>query len=151
MKKNVPKEISNKSASYHYDIKSKFTAGMVLVGSEVKSIRTAQVSFNDSYCLMENPTEVVIKSLYIKEYKNAAYANHDPVRDRKLLLTKQELKKLSTRVKEKGFTIIPLRIFFNENHKVKIEIALATGKKTYDKRDSIKERDVKRNLARGED
>jgi SsrA-binding protein len=140
-------EVSNKSATYHFEVKTKYIAGIVLQGTEVKSVKDAQISFNDSFCTFINK-ELFIKSLYIKEYKFGASNNHNPTQDRKLLLNKIELKKISEKVKEKGFTIIPLRIFMAENGLLKLEIALATGKKLYDKRNSIKERDTKRELER---
>jgi SsrA-binding protein len=147
-KKSAPKEISNKSATFHFAIDAKYEAGMQLVGSEVKSIRGGAVSFNDSFCILQDG-ELFLKSLHIQPYKHSAMLNHDATRDRKLLLHKKELKKLEAKVKEKGFTIIPLRIFFAESGYVKIEIALARGKKIYDKRDSIKKRDTEREVQRG--
>ncbi len=119
----------------------------MLQGSEIKSIRNGHVNLSDAYCLFKD-NELYIKSMYIKEYDNAGYANHESRRDRKLLLKKQELKKLHRRVKEKGFSIIPYRVYFSERNLVKIEIALAQGKKSYDKRESIKEKDNKRSLDR---
>ena len=141
------KEIINRKAAYEYHFHSKYEAGIVLQGSEIKSIRNGHVNLNDAYCLFKG-NELFIKSLYIKEYDNAGYANHESRRDRKLLLKKQELKKLLRRVKEKGFSIIPYRVYFSERNLVKIEIALAQGKKSYDKRQSIKEKDNKRDLDR---
>lgn len=141
------KEISNRSVSYHFAIEQKFEAGMVLLGTEIKSIRDGKVSFNDSFCYL-NKNELWIKSLHIAEYSLGTGNNHDPVRDRKLLLTKKELKKIISKTKEKGYTIVPLRIFLSESGYAKIEIALAKGKKTYDKRDSIKAKDTERDLKR---
>jgi SsrA-binding protein len=146
-KKSTPKEISNRSASFHFAIEGKYEAGMVLEGTEVKSIRDGKVSFNDSFVLLQDG-EVFLRSLHIHEYSHGSGHNHHPTRDRKLLLHKKEIAKLISKVKEKGFTIIPLRIYFSETNRVKIEIALARGKKLYDKRDSIKDRDQKRNLER---
>jgi SsrA-binding protein len=146
-KKNTPKEISNRSATFHFAIESKYEAGMVLQGTEVKSVREGKVSFNDSFVIIHEG-EVLIKSLHIQTYSHGVGNNHDATRDRKLLLHKKEIQKIGAKVKEKGFTIIPLRIYFSESNKIKIEIALARGKKLYDKRDSIKERDVKRDLDR---
>jgi SsrA-binding protein len=148
-KRPIFKEVSNKSATYHFAIDAKYEAGMVLTGTEVKSIRDGRVNFNDSFCFIENSGEVYIRSLHIQEYKHGTNANHNPTQDRKLLLNKKEIKKLHTKIKEKGFTIVPLRIFLSESGYIKCEIALARGKKIYDKRDSIKERDNKRDLARG--
>jgi SsrA-binding protein len=147
-KQPAPKEISNRSATYHFAIDARYEAGMVLHGTEVKSIREGRVSFNDSFVVIHE-SEVYVKSLHINEYSHGIGNNHNPTQDRKLLLNKKEIRKLEAKVKEKGFTIIPLRIYFNENNKVKIEIALARGKKIYDKRDSIKDRDQKKAIARG--
>ncbi len=141
------KEVINRKATYEYHFHSKYEAGVVLQGSEIKSIRAGHVNLSDSYCLFKGD-ELFLKSMYVKEYDNAGYDNHESRRDRKLLLKKQELKKLLRRVKEKGFSIIPYRVYFSERNLVKIEIALAQGKKSYDKRESIKEKDNKRNLDR---
>ncbi|MBU3675766.1 MAG: SsrA-binding protein SmpB [Chitinophagaceae bacterium] len=141
------KEISNRSATYHYAVEQRYTAGMVLTGTEIKSIRQGRVSFNDSYCFFIDG-ELWIKSLHIAEYSHGTAANHDPLRDRKLLLTKRELRKIESKIKEKGYTLVPLRIFINEAGYAKIEIALARGKKTYDKRDSIKAKDIERDVKR---
>ena len=120
---------------------------MVLTGTEIKSLRTGKVSFNDSYCYFQK-NELFVKSLHIAEYKYGTDANHDPLQDRKLLLTKRELRKLETKIKEKGYSIIPLRIFINEKGLAKMEIGLAKGKKNYDKRDTIKNRELERELKR---
>jgi SsrA-binding protein len=140
-------EIKNRSAYFEYQIDDKYDAGMVLTGTEVKSLRSGKVSFNDSYCLFQDG-ELFIKSLHISEYELGTYANHNPVRDRKLLLNKKELKKMMGKIKEKGFTIIPLRIFFSESGKAKVQIGLARGKKLHDKRESIKQREADRELRR---
>jgi len=141
------KEISNRSATFHYAIEQRFTAGMVLLGTEIKSMRQGKTSFNDSYCFLHDG-ELWIKSLHIAEYTFGTAHNHNPIRDRKLLMTKKELRKLETKTKEKGFTIIPLRIFLSESGYAKIDIALARGKKVHDKRDSIKAKDAERDLKR---
>lgn len=141
------KEISNRSATYHYAVEQRYTAGMVLTGTEIKSIRQGRVSFNDSYCFFIEG-ELWIKSLHIAEYSHGTAANHEPTRDRKLLLTKRELRKMEGKIKEKGYTLVPLRIFINEAGYAKIEIALARGKKTFDKRDSIKAKDIERDVKR---
>ena len=120
---------------------------MVLTGTEVKSLREGKASFNDSYCII-NKGELLLKSFHIAEYSHGTANNHDPLRERKLLLQKKEIKKLDGKMKEKGYTIIPLRIFFNEKNLAKIEIGLAKGKKMHDKRESIKQRDVDRDLKR---
>ena len=140
-------EIKNRSAFYEYFIDDKYTAGMVLTGTEVKSLRAGRASFNDSYCMI-NKGELILKSLHIAEYSHGTANNHDPLRERKLLLQKKEIKKLDGKMKEKGYTIIPLRIFFNDKNLAKIEIGLAKGKKMHDKRESIKQRDVDRELKR---
>ena len=119
----------------------------MLTGTEIKSLRTGKVSFNDSYCYFQK-YELFVKSLHIAEYKYGTDANHDPLQDRKLLLTKRELRKLETEIKEKGYSIIPLRIFINEKGLAKMEIGLAKGKKNYDKRDTIKNRELERELKR---
>ncbi|TXH59290.1 MAG: SsrA-binding protein SmpB [Bacteroidia bacterium] len=141
------KEISNRSATFHYAIEQRFTAGMVLFGTEIKSIRSGKVSFNDSFCFLQKG-ELWIKSLHIATYSFGTSNNHEAVRDRKLLLTRRELKKLEIKTKEKGYTIIPLRIFLSESGYAKIEVALAKGKKVHDKRDSIKAKDAERDLKR---
>jgi len=123
------------------------TAGMVLTGSEIKSIRNGKVSFNDSYCLFDHG-ELWVKSLHIAEYVNAGYAGHDPTRERKLLLNKRELRKWEQKIKEKGYTIVPLAVFINENGFAKMEIGLGRGKKLHDKRESIKGREAERELKR---
>jgi SsrA-binding protein len=113
----------------------------------VKSIRGGKVSFNDSYCQIHKG-EIWLKSLHIAEYSHGNLNNHDPVRDRKLLLQKREITKIESKLKEKGYTLIPLRMFMNEKNLVKIEIGLARGKKLHDKRDSIKQKDVEREMKR---
>jgi SsrA-binding protein len=140
-------EIKNRSAYHEYFIDTKYEAGMVLLGTEVKSIRAGKVSFNDSYCLIHKG-EIWIKSLHIAEYSHGNLNNHDPVRDRKLLLQKREISKIESKLKEKGYTLIPLRMFINEKNLVKIEIGLARGKKLHDKRESIKQKDVEREMKR---
>lgn len=140
-------EIKNRSAYFEYFIDDKFTAGLVLLGTEVKSLRAGRASFNDSYCIFLND-ELFLRSLHIAEYSHGTVNNHDPLRERKLLLTKREIKKLETRIKEKGYTVIPLRIYFNDKNLAKIEIGLAKGKKLYDKRETIKQRDTEREMKR---
>ena len=120
---------------------------MVLLGTEVKSLRGGRASFNDSYCLVHDG-EIWLKSLHIAEYSHGTVNNHDPLRDRKLLLEKREIRKIETKLKEKGYTLIPLRIFFNSRNLAKIEIGLARGKKMYDKRESIKQKDVEKEMKR---
>jgi SsrA-binding protein len=140
-------DIKNRSAYHDYFIDDKYDAGMILLGTEVKSLRDGRASFNDSYCIF-NKGELWLKSLHISEYSHGTVNNHDPLRDRKLLLKKRELAKLEAKIKEKGYTIIPLRIFFNDKRLAKIEIGLGKGKKQYDKRETIKQRDSDRDLKR---
>ena len=121
-------EIKNRAAYYEYFIDAKYEAGIVLLGTEVKSLRAGRASFNDSYCLVHKG-EIWLKSLHIAEYTHGTVNNHDPLRDRKLLLQKREINKISTKLKEKGFTLIPLRIFTNDKNLVKVEIGLGRGKK----------------------
>nr|WP_255553059.1 SsrA-binding protein SmpB [Longitalea arenae] len=140
-------DIRNRSAYHDYFIEDKYDAGMVLLGTEVKSLRDGRASFNDSYCYFHKG-ELWIKSLHIAEYSHGTVNNHDPVRERKLLLTKRELRKLESKIKEKGFSIVPLRIFFSSKGLVKMEIGLGKGKKQYDKRETIKQRDTEREMKR---
>ena len=140
-------ELKNRQAFHEYFIDTKYEAGIVLLGTEVKSIRDGKVSFNDSYCLIHKG-EIWLKSLHIAEYSHGTANNHDPLRDRKLLLQKREIKKIEAKLKEKGYTLVPLRIFFNEKNFAKAEIGLAKGKKLHDKRDTIKQRDVEREMKR---
>jgi SsrA-binding protein len=141
--------LKNKRATYEFAIEDKLIVGMVLTGSEIKSIRGSKVSFNDAYCLIQDG-ELWIKSLHISEYANAGYASHVPTRERKLLLKKKELRKWAAKVREKGFSIIPLSLFINEKGYAKMEIGLGRGKKLHDKRDSIKARENARDMQRGE-
>ena len=140
-------EIKNRQAYHEFFIDAKYEAGMVLLGTEVKSLRGGRASFNDSYCLI-NKGEIWLKSLHIADYTHGNLNNHDPLRDRKLLLEKREIKKIEAKLKEKGYTIVPLRIYFNEKRFAKIEIGLAKGKKLHDKRESIKQKDVEREMKR---
>lgn len=140
-------EIKNRSAYFEYYIDDKFTAGMVLTGTEVKSLRSGKASFNDSYCIIHQD-ELFLRSFHIAEYTFGTNNNHDPLRERKLLLSKRELKKIQGKIKEKGYTIIPLRLFFNEKSLAKLEIGMAKGKKLHDKRESIKARDTDREIKR---
>lgn len=139
--------IKNRPVTYEFTIEDKLTAGIMLTGSEIKSVREGKVSFNDSYCIFHNG-ELWIKSLHIAEYVNAGYAGHDPVRERKLLLNKKELRKWAQKMKEKGLTIVPLAMYINDKGYAKLDIGLAKGKKTHDKRESIKKRDVDREIKR---
>lgn len=140
-------DIKNRSAYFEYFIDDKYTAGMMLLGTEVKSLRAGKASFNDSYCIFHNG-ELWIRSLHIAEYSHGTNNNHDPIRERKLLLNRRELKKLEAKIKEKGYTIVPLRMFMNEKNLVKLEIGLGKGKKMHDKRETIKQRDTEREIKR---
>jgi len=140
-------ELRNRSAYHEYHIEDKFDAGMVLTGTEVKSLRNGRASFNDSYCLFHRG-ELWLKSMHIAEFKHGTVYNHDPLRERKLLLNKKELRKLEAKMKEKGYTIIPLRIFFTEKGLAKLEIGLAKGKQLHDKRESLKQKDAEREMKR---
>lgn len=139
--------ISNRKAYHEYFIETKYTAGIVLAGTEIKSLRNGKASFNDSYCIFQQG-ELFVKSLHISEYAFGTYTNHEPLQERKLLLTKRELKKLDGKIKEKGYSIIPLKIFINEKGLAKMEIGLAKGKKLYDKRETIKQRENDRDIKR---
>lgn len=143
--KNKSVYLKNRPATFHYLIEDKLTAGIVLMGSEIKSIRMGKVSFSDSFCFFHDG-ELWVKNLHISEYVNAGYAGHDPQRERKLLLTKRELRKWQQKIKEKGFTIVPLAIFINEKGLAKMEVGLGRGKKMYDKRNAIKDREENRKL-----
>jgi SsrA-binding protein len=138
-------EIRNRQAYYDFFIDDKYDAGMVLTGTEVKSLRQGRASFNDSYCIV-NKGELWVKSLHIAEYSHGTASNHDPLRERKLLLNKKEIRKIEGKIKEKGITVVPLRIFFSEKGLAKMEIGLGKGKKTYDKRETIKQRDTQREM-----
>jgi SsrA-binding protein len=141
------REIKNGNAYHTYFIEDKYDAGMVLTGTEVKSIREGKVSFADSYCIFQKG-ELWIKSMHIAEYRFGTSNNHQAVHDRKLLLNKRELRKLENKIKEKGYTIVPLRIFFNEKGFAKLEIGLGKGKKLFDKRETLKQRDTEREMKR---
>ncbi|MEC5144330.1 SsrA-binding protein SmpB [Chitinophaga sp. 212800010-3] len=140
-------ELKNRSAYYEYAIEDKYVAGMVLLGTEIKSIRAGKVSFNDSFCYF-NKGELYVRSLHIAHYSHGTSFNHDPLRERKLLLTKRELRKIENRLKDRGYTIIPLRIFVSDKGLAKMEIGVGRGKKLHDKRDSIKQREADRELRR---
>jgi SsrA-binding protein len=139
--------LNNRQALHEYFIDAKYEAGMVLLGTEVKSLRDGKASFNDSYCVL-NKGEVWVKSLHIAQYSHGTVNNHDPLRDRKLLLQKREIKKIEAKLKEKGYTLIPLKIFFNSKGLAKIEIGLARGKKLFDKRETLKKKEATREMQR---
>jgi SsrA-binding protein len=146
MKTNI--EIKNKKAGFEYVLLDRYTAGIVLTGTEIKSIRQGKASFVDSFCILKEDRAFWIKGMHIAEYMQGSYNNHEPKRDRKLLLNAKEIKKISVKVKEKGFTVIPVRLFFNERGFAKIEIAVAKGKNTYDKRETLKKKDANREMER---
>ena len=139
--------ILNKKATFEFEILDKFTAGIMLTGTEIKSVREGKVNLSDAFCSFIQG-ELFVRNLHISEYSLGTHFNHEPKRMRKLLLQKRELRKLNTKVKEKGLTIIPLKLFMSDTGYAKMDIGLAKGKKIYDKRESIKEKDVRRDLSR---
>jgi SsrA-binding protein len=139
--------IKNKKAYFDFEILEKLVAGMELTGTEIKSIRMGKASLADSYCFFKN-NELWVKGMRVSEYDQGSYNNHEPYRERRLLLNRKELNRFEKRVREKGLTMVVLRLFINENNLAKIEIALARGKKEYDKRETIKEKDMKREMER---
>lgn len=149
MKEKVSNNISikNKRATFDYELLETFTAGIVLTGTEIKSIRLGKASLVDTFCFFVNG-ELWVKNMYIAEYFYGTYNNHVARRDRKLLLNKKELRKMEGFSKNNGFTIVPTRLFINDKGLAKVIVAVAKGKKEYDKRDSIRERDDKRDIAR---
>jgi SsrA-binding protein len=147
MKTHNKINIKNKRAFHDYEIIEKFMAGIVLMGTEVKSIRMGKVSLADAYCVFSN-TELFVRNMQINEYPWASYSSHAVGRERKLLLNRSELKRLSRKVKETGLTIVPLRLFITDTGFVKMDIALAKGKKLYDKRETIKLKDTQRQMDR---
>ncbi|TCP25811.1 SsrA-binding protein [Tenacibaculum skagerrakense] len=146
MQKNI--NIQNKKARFEYEILDKYVAGIQLTGTEIKSIRQSKARITESFCEFNERGELFVINMYIEEYAFGNHYNHNPKSERRLLLNKQELKKLAREVEVKGNTIVPLRLFINENGWAKLEVALAKGKKTHDKRQTMKERDTKRDLAR---
>ena len=139
--------ISNKRATFEYEILDRYSAGIILHGSEIKSIRDGKVNLSDAFCFFKGD-ELWIKNLSISEFKQATIWQHEPLRIRKLLLNPKELNKLLAKVKERGYTIVPLRLFLTDRGFAKVEIALSKGKKVYDKRESIKKKDEQRDLDR---
>tara|TARA_B100000902_G_scaffold221471_1_gene210415 strand:- start:43318 stop:43770 length:453 start_codon:yes stop_codon:yes gene_type:complete len=138
-------KIKNRKASYEYKLIDKYIAGIMLVGTEIKSIRNNQANISDSYCIFIKD-ELYVKNLHIAEYQNAGNNNHETKRNRKLLLNRKELNKIKSKTNEKGMSIIPTLLFINNKGKAKLEVSLAKGKKTYDKRNSLKEKDQKRQI-----
>lgn len=147
MAKQQAINIKNKRASFDYELLDTYVAGIVLTGTEIKSIRLGKASLVDTFCILDKG-ELWVRNMYIAEYFYGTYNNHAVRRDRKLLLNRKELKKIERGVKETGFTIIPTRLFINEKGLAKIVIAVAKGKKLYDKRQSLREKDDKRQIDR---
>ena len=141
------KEIINRKAKFEFTFLQEYNAGIILTGTEVKSLRAGEANLSDAYCVIRDG-QLVILSMFIGEYDHGNVHNHETRRTRKLLMRKSELHKIEKRVTEKGLTIVPYKIFFNERGIAKVGIALAQGKKTYDKRDSLKEKDMNRDLDR---
>jgi len=139
--------IKNKKAKFEYEFLEKFTAGLQLYGTEIKSIRAGKASIVEGYCYVHNG-EVFIKNMYIAEYEQASYNNHEPLRDRKLLLNRNEIDKLIKKKKDVGLTIVPISLFLNGKGYAKLDIALARGKKIHDKRQDLKTKDDKRSMDR---
>ncbi|MBR5102604.1 MAG: SsrA-binding protein SmpB [Muribaculaceae bacterium] len=139
--------IKNRRATFDYEIVEQFSAGIVLTGTEIKSVRQGKAGLTDTYCMPEN-REIWVKNMYIAEYSFGSYNNHATHRDRKLLLNRKEINRISKASQLPGYSIIPLRLYINENGLAKIDIAIARGKKQYDKRQSLKEREDKRAMER---
>ncbi len=142
-------QIKNRRAAFEFFLIEELTAGIVLTGTEIKSLREGKASINDAYCTFKN-NELFVINMHIAEYTYGTYLNHEPKRERKLLLSKREIKKWQNKVKEKGFTIVPVMLHINEKGLAKLNIALAKGKHSYDKRESLKEKDLKREMNRKE-
>lgn len=136
-------DIRNKKATHDFELIEKYIAGIVLTGTEIKSIRLGRASIADTFCYFKN-NELWIRNMHVAEYANRGYSNHDPAWDRKLLLNRSELKKLERKTRERGFTIVATRLFISDTGYAKLNIALAKGKKEYDKREDIKKRDIQR-------
>ena len=141
-------QASNRKASFEYEFIETYTAGIVLVGTEIKSIRAGKVSLSDAYCYFDLSGQLYVRGLNIAQYFWGYWGQHEPRRDRKLLLNRRELRHLRTAIKEKGLTIVALRLFVGDNGYAKLDIALARGQKIYDKRQSIKEKDIRREMER---
>ncbi|RDK86958.1 SsrA-binding protein SmpB [Marinirhabdus gelatinilytica] len=146
LQKNI--KIKNKKAKFEYELLDTYTAGIVLAGTEIKAIREGKASIAESFCEFNDHGELFVVNMTVQEYSHATHFNHNPKSERKLLLNKHELKKLHKEVRNTGLTIIPLLLYTNDRGLAKLKIALAKGKKQYDKREAIKDRDSKRNLSR---
>ncbi len=140
-------KIKNKKATFEYYLLEEFSAGIVLTGTEIKSIRAGKASLNEAYCAFSGH-ELFIRNMHIAPYSHGTYNNHEPKRERKLLLTARELRKLKTRIEERGFTLVPILLYINEKGLAKVDIALARGKKMHDKRDTLKQKDIQREIDR---
>ena len=140
-------QIKNKRAEFDYEVLDRYTAGLVLTGTEVKSIRAGKASLVDTFCYIYNG-EVWVKNMYVAEYDFGSYNNHNTRRERKLLLQKKEIRQLQEDTKAPGFTLVPLKLFFDENDRVKMQLGLCRGKKEYDKRQSLREKDDRREMDR---
>ena len=138
---------ANRKARFDYELLDTYEAGIALVGTEVKSLREGNLNLGDAYCAIERDGQVLLKDAHITPYLQGTHGNHDPLRARKLLLNKAEIRKLLQRVREKGLTVVPTKMYFKRG-KAKVEIALAKGRKQFDKRQQIKERDTKRDTER---
>ena len=137
--------IKNKKASFEFEFIETYTAGIVLTGTEIKSIRLSKASIAEAYGLISK-NEILLRNMYIQPYENGTHYNHQPRRDRKLLLNRSEINKIDRKIKSKGFTLIPVNLFINKKGLAKVEIALAKGKKIYDKREDLKKKDAKREI-----
>lgn len=140
-------EVKNKRVRFEFELLEDFVAGIVLTGTEMKSIRNSKASIIESFCVLREG-ELFIRNMYVAEYENGSYNNHEPRRDRKLLLNRQELRKLEKKLKDKGLTIVPSILFVNEKNLAKVKIHLAKGKKLHDKREDLKDKDTKREMDR---
>lgn len=140
-------EIKNKRATFDYEIIDVLTAGIVLTGTEIKSLRSGKANLTDSFCIIEKD-EAFVRNMHISEYEKGGHYNHEPKRERKLLLNRQEINKWHAKLKEKGLTMVPLKLFINQKGLAKLDVGLGRGKKTYDKRETLKEKDAKRQMDR---
>ncbi len=145
--KQIKQIANNRRARFEYELLDRFEAGIVLLGTEVKSLREGKVTLGDAYCAIDREGEVYLRDAHISPYSHGTHTNHDPLRPRKLLLNRKEIRRLAQRIREKGLTVVPTRMYFKRG-KAKVEIALAKGKKQYDKRKRIKDRDQQRESER---